>query len=275
MAIPRQQCEFFLLRFQPDAVKGEFVNVGVALATSDSGPENARPPFADLQLTKDWRRARALDPELDVEYFESLERELREALRTAATDGAWLLHRIQDTFSGAVQVTRHSAVLTESPAQELKRLAEAYLEGPKAGARAVSGRETILRVMRAEFERQGVYQFLHKRVPVADYTLAGDPLKIDYSYRPNGTVKMFHAVSLEADINLTRGLALTFPRIRAGVRAKENADTQLTAIVETELDRGDQSVSFALNLMRENEMLVRTVADLPQIAEQIREELKL
>lgn len=270
MAKPRRPCEFFLLRFQPDAVKGEFVNVGVALATTDNAST-----FADVALTRDWRRARALDPELDVEYFESLERELREALRASAAGGAWLLHRIQDTFSSAVQVTRQSAVLADDPAEELARLAQAYLEGPKAGARAVSGRESILRVMRAEFEKQGVYQFLHKRVPVAEYTLAGDPLKIDYSYRPNGTIKMLHAVSLDADVNVARGLALSYPRIRAGIRLKENADTQLTAVVETELDRDDPSVAFAMNLMRENELLVKTVADLPQMAERIREELKL
>lgn len=270
MATPRRQCEFFLLRFQPDAVKGEFVNVGVALAASDAGPA-----FADLQLTKDWRRARSLDPELDVEYFESLERELRAALRSAAADGTWLLNRIQDTFSSAVQVTRQSAVLTHSPAEELQRLAEAYLDGPKPSARTVSGRESILRIMRAEFERQGVHQFLRKRVPVAEYTLPGDPLKIDYSYRPNGTVKMFHAVSLDADVSLARGLALSYPRIRAGIRAKELAETQLTAVVETELDRRDDSINFALNLMRENELQVKTVADLPQMAERIREELKL
>lgn len=270
MAIPRRQCEFFLLRFQPDAVKGEFVNVGVALATADSGDG-----FADVQLTRDWRRARALDPDLDVEYFESLERELREALRTAAGEGAWLLHRIQDTFSSAVQVTRQSGVLTHSPAEELQQLAKVYLEGPKGGIRAASGRDRILRVMRDEFERQGVYAHLHKRVPVAEYTLAGDPLKIDFSYRPNGTIKMLHAVSLDADVNVARALALSYPQIRTGIRAKEKADTQLTAIVETGLDRSDPSVSFALNLMRENDLLVKEVADIPQIAERISRELNI
>lgn len=259
-----------MLRFQPDTVKGEFVNVGVALATSDSGAG-----FSDLQLTRDWRRARALDPDLDEEYFESLEHELREALRTAAGDGAWLLKRIRDTFSNTVQVTQQSAVLTESPAEELKRLAEAYLEGPKRGARTVSGRESILRVMRSEFERQGVDAFLHKRVSIAEYTLPGDPLKIDYVFPANETIKMFHAVSLDADVSIARGLALSYPRIRAGIRAKEKADAQLTAIVETELDRDNASVIFALNLMRENEMIVKTVADMPQIAERIREDLNL
>jgi hypothetical protein len=255
----------------PDAVKGEFVNVGVVLATTDETGAG----FGDLQLTRDWKRARCLDPELDVEYFESLERELREALRSATGDGAWLLHRIQDTFSNAVEVTRQAAVLTDSPVEELQRLAEAYLEGPKQGSRTISGRESILRVMRTEFERQGVYQFLRKRLPVAEYTLAGDPLKIDYSYRPNGTVKMFHAVSLDADVSLARGVALSYPRIRAGIRRKEDADTQLTAVIESQLDRGEASVAFALNLMRENEMIVKTVADLPQMAERVREELKL
>ena len=66
----------------------------------------------------------------------------------------------------------------------------------------------------------------------AEYTHRGDPLKIDCGYAPqtNGTggappradgrVKLFHAISLEADVNSAKVLAFSFPQLRAGIRAE-------------------------------------------------------
>ena len=68
----RRQCEFFLLRYVPDAVKDEFVNVGVVLVESGGG-------WADVRFTHDWKRVRCLDPDADVEMLEGLEREIKRA----------------------------------------------------------------------------------------------------------------------------------------------------------------------------------------------------
>ena len=68
----RRQCEFFLLRYVPDAVKEEFVNVGVVLLESSGG-------WADVRFTKDWKRVRCLDPDADVEMLEGLEQEIKRA----------------------------------------------------------------------------------------------------------------------------------------------------------------------------------------------------
>ncbi len=46
----------------------------------------------------------------------------------------------------------------------------------------------------------------------AEYTRSGDPLKIDCGYSPNGTVKLFHAVTLQSDVNAAKVLAFSFPR---------------------------------------------------------------
>jgi len=65
----KHQCEFFLLRYVPDAVRNEFVNIGVLLVEADAG-------FADIRLTKDWRRVRCLDSDVDVEMLEAIGREV-------------------------------------------------------------------------------------------------------------------------------------------------------------------------------------------------------
>ena len=73
-----KQCDFFLLRYVPDVVKGEFVNLGVVLL------EEGDDGFTDVRFTRDWRRVRCLDPEADIELLESYEAELRRLLQSRA-----------------------------------------------------------------------------------------------------------------------------------------------------------------------------------------------
>jgi len=125
----RRQCEFFLLRYVPDAVKDEFVNVGVLLVESGGG-------YADVRFTKDWKRVRCLDPDADVEMLEGLEREIKERMLEGPGGQEWLLQRMADSFSNAIRLTPAKAVLADSPQEEIGRLAEMYLERAKKGARA-------------------------------------------------------------------------------------------------------------------------------------------
>ena len=77
-----RQCEFYLLRYVPDAVKDEFVNLGVVLLETGAGDT----AFTDVRFTRDWRRVRCLDPEADVELLESFEGELRRMLQSRAAE---------------------------------------------------------------------------------------------------------------------------------------------------------------------------------------------
>lgn len=260
----RRHCEFFLLRYVPDAVKDEFVNVGVVLMEQGEGG------WADVRFTKDWRRVRCLDPEADIEMLEGLEYELRERLREGGTPREWLLKRMEDTFSNAVRLTQAKAVLADSPQEEIGRLAEMYLERTRRGSRMVSGRQQIFSAMRGEFERQGVWEFMRKNIAASQYTHKGDPLKVDCGYRPNGTVHLYHAVSLETDVNLAKVLAFTFPKLREGIAREEKADATLTAVVESELDLEDESIGFALATLKASEIVVANLSEMPRIAENVR-----
>lgn len=266
----RRQCEFFLLRYVPDAVREEFVNVGVVLYTVD----DAGPGFADILLTRDWRRVRCIDPEAELDVFSGMEQQIRVSLANGGA-GAELFQEIRNSFSGALQMSDAKPLLAESPSEEIQRLSGIYLERSKGAARAISGRQTIVQTMRREFERQGVAQFLRHNVSVASYTYAGDPLKIDYLYRPNGQVKMFQAVSIQSDANPAKALAFSYPRLQEGMKRVEQAGLDLTAVVEANLDHDDEGVRFALHVLNEQEIRVKSIADLPAIAERIRVDLRL
>jgi hypothetical protein len=116
---------------------------------------------------------------------------------------------------------------------------------------------------------------MRKRIPVAEYTGKGDPLRIDCGYRPNGVVKMFQAVSLESDLDAAKVLAFTFPQLREGIARVEGAKAELTAVVEDDLDRNDDAVDFALITLARNEIAVAQMSALPEIAARARVELRV
>jgi hypothetical protein len=264
------QSAFFLIRYVPDLSKGEFVNVGVVLLDQDSG-------FADVRFTRDWRRVRCLDPDADVEVLEALEGELRTVLRSAAElDRVFLFQKLPDWASNALQLTPMQGVLTDSPVAEIGRLAEMYCEsGRRAGRREMSGRQVIYQAMRSSFEQAGVWDLMRKRIPVAQYTHKGDPLKVDCGYRPNGVVHLFQAVSLATDVDSAKVLAFSYPQIQEGIARLEDAKTSLTAIVEDDLDRSDEAVGFALDTFDKATILVASMSELPAIADRARRDLRI
>ena len=282
-----KQCEFFLLRYVPDVVKGEFVNVGVVLLENgDGGPSTGSgQAFTDVRFTRDWRRVRCLDPEVDIELLESYESELRRLLQSRAPEiinyrgpmsrREWLLALMEQSFSGALELAPMSAVLTESPAAELGKLAQAYLESTARGRRVQTGRRVIFNVMRDAFEQAGVWPLMLKNIEVARYTRRGDPLKIDCGYRSNGVIHLFHALSLATDVDSAKVLAFSYSDLRDGLNAAEHAMSDMTAITEDALDLQDEGVAFALATLQNSDVAVARVSEMPQIAERARVELRI
>ena len=183
----------------PDVVKGEFVNVGVVLLEDerDGG-------FTDVRFTRDWRRVRCLDPEVDIELLESYEDELRRLLQSRAPEvinyrgpmsrREWLLALMQQSFSGALELAPMSAVLTESPQAELGKLAQAYLESAARGrARADRTARHLQRDARRVRAGRRVAADAERTSRWRSYTRKGDPLKIDCGYRAERRHSLFHA----------------------------------------------------------------------------------
>jgi hypothetical protein len=265
---PKQQCKFFVLRYAPDAIKNEFVNIGLVLLP----PSGA----AEVRFTHDWACVRCLDPQADIELLEALEADLREKLREMNGDHEFILRRIQDSFSNALQPSEFQGCLAESPAAEADELARLYLDRPRRRQpRELSTRQAIFQKMRSEFENAGVWPLMWRDVPVSRYTRSGDPLKIDCGYSPNGTVKLFHAVSLATDVNAAKILAFTFPQLAEGIRKAEGKRAELTAVVEDDLPADDDPVSFARETLQQHAIIIAAAAELPRIAAAAARELHL
>jgi hypothetical protein len=272
--LERLQCEFSLIRYVPDVVKGEFANIGVVLR------EAGHADVATVRFTRDWSRVRCLDPGVDVEMLESLETEIAERLRVGVEElinAKPILGTLEDSLSNSVQLTEMRATLAESLPAELEQLMRMYVEPLKAPAlrRKVSGRGAIAGRMREEFERAGVWRLMRKRIAAAQYTRPGDPLKIDCGYR-NGRVRMFQAVSLESDAEAAKGLAYSATSLRDGVAMIEGIELELTAIVEPLASVADAEMyGFGIGAMESAAIRVLTTRDLGRVAETARRELRV
>ena len=279
----RVPCEFFLIRYVPDAVKGEYTNIGVLLR------ETGREERARVRFTRDWSRVRCMDADADVGLLEALEGEIDTRLRLGSADSKPLVAVIEDTFSNSIQMTEARACLAESFVTELELLVRLYVEPLRVKQeRKRTGRAVIANAMRTQFERAGVWALMRKRIAASMYTQPGDPMKIDCGYRPNGVVKMFHAVSLDGDLEAAKVLAYSAPRLRDGVTRVEGARLELTAVVEPLravsdedeekhefADESAERYRFGVETMESQEIRVLTMNDLARAAQTARIDLRL
>ncbi len=269
----RRACVYHLLRYVPDAVRNEYVHVGVILREQESGR-------SEVRFTRDWRRVRCLDPDADTDLLEGMEDELRRRLQEEPEGN--LMRLLQESLSLSVQMTESKAYLAESLPAGMEELMRLYVEpAPRVRMPRLSGRAQIQMRMRTEFEHAGVWDLMRKRIAASQYTRPGDPLRIDVGYRPNGVIRMFHAVSLEPGMEMAKVLAFSAAGLRAGVERVEKAELELTAIIEpaarlsatAEQAEQLQQYRFGVETMEEHQIRVLTTADLARVAETARREL--
>src|ERR1700735_4195507 len=177
----RVQCEFFLIRYVPDVVKGEFANIGVLLR------EAGRDDSAMVRFTRDWGRVKCMNADADIGLLEALEGEIGARLQMAGKDAPGIkpvMEILEDTLANSVQMTEVRACLAESLPAEIEQLMKMYVEPLKVKTeRKRTGRAAIAGAMRMEFERAGVWRLMRKRIAASAYTRVGDPMRIDCGYR--------------------------------------------------------------------------------------------
>jgi hypothetical protein len=264
----KRHFEFIVLRYVADAIRQITVPIGIVMHEPD-----IEGGFGDVRFTRDWRLVRCVDPQADVEMFAAMEKEIRAQL-ASPSERAALLRRLQDTFSNVIQVSSAAGCLAEDPASEIEAMASMYLEVGRVGsARAETGRQKILTTMGDSFRKMGIEKLIVP-VPVAPYTRPGDPFRFDFGYRVRDEIKLFHAVSLRASVDSAIMLAGRYPKIAPVMSAKTDAALALTAVIDDDLDRGQDRIQFALSMMEEERIRIAVAAEMPMIAEVARRELK-
>ncbi len=261
-----QRCQFFLLRYTPNLIRNESVNIGVFFY---------HPAERELQvrLTDNFRRVKRLHPWADIELLARLEADFVAQIEFHVADLDAYVAKLQDTLSDTLQVTEPKGVLTPDPAAEFDRLFDTYVREPRYPGRAAvaleGGRAWIRNRMVPVFRRLGILSKLQPRVSVEEFTYRGDRFRLDYAYRRDGTRGFLHALSLAADPAQAKILAYTMERIRTKLPSSE-----MTAVTDAEASPTIEAHQFVSRILAEQEIRMVPVARLDEWAETLRQTIR-
>lgn len=271
----RRKLEYFLLRYVPDAVRGESLNIGLVM--TEIGGDGGG--FAAVHFTKDWRRPKCLYPDIDIELLEAIGRDIETRIANVQ-DRALLLHQMADLYSNAIQFSSVKRCFAEDPVQEMEYLATTLVETPssdgsplEAPAPKTFGKKWLYSEMKDKFAKSAVLPLLHRDLPAAPYTVENDPLVFAFSYGHKNEIRLFQPVSLVEHIQEAVQFALHYAKIAPKMAQITERTPRLTAVVEDRYDHRSKHVQFAKALMKQEEVTIAGLAQMPRIAERARIEL--
>jgi hypothetical protein len=248
-----------LLRYVPDTVKDEFINIGVVLVDDQGGVLGTRMAGED-----DLRRVRCLHPAADLELLRSFQSQLESEPDTASRL-AWMV----ETGSQSLRLEPRSGCQAEDAAAALQSLYETLVQSPprvSIGMRRGTG-AWVKREADSVFRTERLLEHLESGIWAQRFTYPGDPFRIHYGYQ-NGAPHYIHMLSLQHSVQQAKVLAFTFERIRL------QSEARLTAVVEDSAPEVP-TVRFTRQLLGESRIEVLPLDRIQGLVRQVKQELRL
>ncbi|HXN54314.1 MAG TPA: DUF3037 domain-containing protein [Candidatus Acidoferrum sp.] len=251
---PEQALAYHILRYVPNLVRDEWVNIGVLVFNPETGERRLRL----IEEQDEYSRVRRLHPWADEALLRALRDDLENRLdsggRTIGSHGSeipWqkVLSKWDETLSNALQIAPQKGVLADDLDAEVERLYADHVAVPRKVARpGFSGGRAGIRSYCAQVFRQArIWDRLEKSVRVAEFTFQGDPARLDYSYRRNGTRGFVHTLSVTRAPQDAKSLAYNVKHIAE----KARYHTEFAAVTDVALSLENDRHRFVLETLRE------------------------
>ncbi|MFZ0703934.1 MAG: DUF3037 domain-containing protein [Candidatus Acidiferrales bacterium] len=260
----RSTLTYRVLRYTPNLIRGEWVNVGIVL-------EDPRKQVARARLIEDEAeilRVRRLHPNADDALLRALPASFQAELASTGASAAWI-EKMEETLSNTLQLSPRKAVMSEDFDAELERLYHDHVAVPPRmgrGATILENTRAWIRVkLNDVFRRHRILAKMEKSLRAEQFTQPGDPLRIDYGYRFNGTRGYVQALSLARDPAQAKVLAYTAECIRA-----RHAQSEFAAITEVAPARENPRHQFVVRLFEEQKISVVPLPQVEMFAERLR-----
>lgn len=264
-----KDCSFFLVRYVPDMVRDEGLNIGLLLHSPEED-------YLDCLFTDDFRRIKRFHQQADLEFLRELQPYFEEQIKEHESDLEGFLKEMQESLSNLIQVTPPRPCRLQDPQGEMQDLFSRYVGKRLAGPLPLDTRMRIKQRLHGALKNAGVldHRLFEKHIPAEQWTTKGDPLKFDYGYRalrnegrPNGHLRLIHALSLNRDAELAKVLAYTVVRIR------DKEPAELTAVVEGPPEAGDEAALFSLRTLEEAQIRLQPLSGVDSFAESVLRDL--
>lgn len=252
-ATPERTCAYRILRYTPNLVRDEWVNIGVLVYDPQTGERRLRL----IEEQEEYARLRRLHPQADESLLRSLRDDLEDRFESArsvrglASNGVLqeLLRKWDDTLANALQLAPQKGVIASDLDAELERLYVDHVSLPRMPSRvgAPGSRAQMRSYCSQVFRHARLWDRIQKSVRASEFTFPGDPMRIDYSYRRNGTRGFLHTLSVSRAPGDAKGLAYTVERIAA----KSSLKTEFAAITDIALTEQSDRNRFVDRTLRD------------------------
>ncbi len=264
----QKMLSYLVLRYVPNLARDEWVNVGVILEDSRKQLARARLIEEDAEIV----RVRRLHPSADDRFLRNLSGSFRTELTSTGASATWI-EKMEQTFSSTLQFSSRKAVMAEDFDAELDRLYQEHVAIPPRTSRGAAILENTRAWIRMKlndvFRRHRVLAKMEKGVRAEQFTQPGDPMRIDYGYRFNGTRGYVQAFSLTRDPAQAKALAYTAECIRA-----RHSSSEVTAITEAAPLPDNPRHEFILRLFEKQNISLVTLPQSEIFAERLRMRLQ-
>ena len=250
-----------VLRYTPNLVRDEWVNIGVLVFDPQSGERRMRL----IEEPEEYARVRRLHPRADEELLRALRDDLENRFSTASqlfngnaaersgsgqasADWMKLLGKWDETLSNALQLAPQKGVHADDLDAETERLYADHVALQRGAGRvgAPGSRGAIRSYCAQVFKQARLWERLQKSLPAAEFTFSGDPMRIDYGYRRNGTRGFVQTLSVSRAPGDVKSLAYTVERIRNKVAASD-----FTAVTDVQLIAENERHQFVRETLRD------------------------
>ena len=250
-----------ILRYTPNPIRDEWVNIGVFLESADG----ARQSIRVIEESAEIARVRRIYPNAEEKYLRWLPAHLEETLQDYRRRGREAFHDLEKVLSNAIQLTPVTGLTAEDFETELERLYHDHVAPPARarGGIVESARGWIKARLDDVFRRHRV-PHLERRISVEQFTQPGDSFRFDYGYQ-NGARGFLHAVAIGRDPVQAKVLAYTAERVRARI-----PNCEFTAITEADPSVDNRRHAFVARLFQDSGIGIVPLNRVEKFAEDLR-----
>jgi hypothetical protein len=263
---PAKMFQYRILRYMPNLLRDEWVNIGVLLQDTSG----ARQAMRLIEETGEFARVRRVHPDADEDFLHALAPEFDARLRGPAAEVAVYLQKLEQNLANVLQLSPQKALLAENFDVELERLYREQVTPParRAGGLLQSTRDWMRSKLNDVFRRHRILGKLEHRVRVEGFTQPGDPMRLDYGYQ-NGVRGFIQSVSLRRDLPQAKALAYTAGCIHARDRLAE-----ITAITDSAPDAENPRHVFVERLFAGEGIRIVAMSQVEGFAEELRRRIQ-
>jgi len=245
-----------ILRYTSDLVRDEWLNIGILLFDPETGERSIRL----IEEEREFARLRRMQPSADEDlirrmrdhledHFETLSQQFREGSSTAPQDFRKLIEKWDGTLSTGLQLSPQKGVHAGDLEQEASRLYSEHVELERGGSRvgAPGSRATMRNYCSQVWHQARLWERIEKSSRVAEFTFPGDPMRIDYCYRRNGTRGFVQTMSVSRSPMACKEYAYTAQYIAPRAAFK----SEFAAITDVPLDNGNLRHRFVRDTLRD------------------------